>query len=354
MTERVASDDRSSEGPTAHSIEISIFSIMSALLRWRKRIAIYAVGGAALGLSYGLLSTRQYVSAVSFIPQTSNDQSATGGLALAASQFGIRMPNSGGGWGPPIYAELLQSRGLLEQIALDTLIVVEEGNKRVPVMELLKVKETVPAERLEKGISLLRTVIQASEDKKLGAVRVVVKTKWPSVSFALSQKVVASMNTFNLKSRQSQARAEREFVEGQAQEAERALRKAEDRMQDFLQSNRVIASPALKYENDRLQRDITLRQQAYTSLLQSHAEARIREVRDTPVITVLEAPALPAVGEARHSIQKALMGGMLGVMLAFMLEVLAVARASNNERAGEFFDLLDSITPAFLRRRQQG
>ncbi|MCX5764081.1 MAG: hypothetical protein NTU67_05540, partial [Gemmatimonadetes bacterium] len=72
MTERVASDDRSSEG--AHSIEISIFSIMSALLRWRKRIAIYAVGGAALGLSYGLLSTRQYVSAVSFIPQTSNDQ----------------------------------------------------------------------------------------------------------------------------------------------------------------------------------------------------------------------------------------------------------------------------------------
>jgi len=182
-------------------------------------------------------------------------------------------------------------------------------------------------------------------------VQLTVTTSWPSVSYALADRLIASVNKFNTQTRQSQASAERQFVQGRAREAEIALRDAEDRMQSFLQRNRIVASPDLTFERDRLQREISLRQQAYTSLLQSQEEARIREVRDTPVITILEKPALPAVGEPRHSLSKGLMGALLGIILAVLFKAVGTARESPSERTQEFFRVLEDALPRFLRRR---
>ena len=66
-------------------------------------------------------------------------------------------------------------------------------------------------------------------------------------------------------------------------------------MRDFLQRNRndPRTSPQLALEHDRLQRRIDDASQVVTSLTQSLEQARIDEVRDTPVITVIEAPSMP-------------------------------------------------------------
>jgi len=124
----------------------------------------------------------------------------------------------------------------------------------------------------------------------------------------------------------------------------------------MLQFNRAIAnSPELGFQRDRLQREVSLRQQVYASLMQSREDAKIREVRDTPVLTVLESPRLPVVGEARNSVKKALLGGfaggMLGVLVAFFLHALAVKRRRPDEAAREFFQLIEDATPRFFRPR---
>jgi uncharacterized protein involved in exopolysaccharide biosynthesis len=186
-------------------------------------------------------------------------------------------------------------------------------------------------------------------------VKLSVTTRWPSVSLALAERLVQSVNQFNLETRKSQAAAERRFVEVQVGEAERALREAEDRLQSFLQRNRAIAdSPELGFQRDRLQREVALRQQVYTSLVQSREEARIREVRDTPVITLLEGPRLPMVGEARKSVKKGLAGGiagaMLGVLIALVVQGAAGARRASSTEAREFFQLVQEATPQLLRR----
>lgn len=332
--------------------EISLFALGSVILRWRRRIIALGLFGAMVALAAGLLSPRVYMSAATFIPQGS--EVGASGLALAASQFGIRLPTTGGGWGPPIYVELLHSRVLLEPIALDTIVVVEEGGRSVTLMDLLNVEAPTPELRVEYAVRALGKIVTASEDRKLGAVKVSVTTKWPSVSLALAERLVHGVNRFNVETRKSQAAAERQFVEAQAGEAERALREAEDRLQGFLQRNRVISSPDLGFEHDRLQRQVALRQQVYTSLLQNREEARIREVRDTPVITVLEEPRLPVVGEARNSVSKGVLGGlaggMLGVLIAFLAQGMVGARRQPSQEAREFFQLVEEATPRLLRR----
>lgn len=332
---------------------IPLLAVGSVLLRHRRMIAMLTLLGAIAGLTAGLLSRRVYASSATFIPE-GTENGAVSGLALAASQFGIKVPTSEGGWGPPIYVELLQSRSLLEPIVLER-VTIPEGHEQVTVEDLLRVDASTPALRTERAIRALRKKITASEDKRLGAVRLSVATEWPTVSLMVANRLVSGVNRFNLESRKSQAMAERRFVEGQTAEAEGALHAAEDRLRAFLQNNRGIGgSPDLALTRDRLQRDVSLRQQVYTTLVQNLEEARIREVRNTPVITVLEAPQLAVVSEPRGAVQKTLLGAVagaiLGLLIAFLRRGLLGAKQQQSEEALEFFLLMEQVTPRFLRR----
>lgn len=326
---------------------------ITLLRSWKRLIGWLGVCGLGLGLALGLLSPRLYVSAATIIPQSA--EMGMSGLAMAASQFGIQVPTSGDAWGPPIYVELLRSQALLRPIAVDTVAVIEQGGRRAAIMDLLKVRHLPPAQRAERTVVVLRKIVTAHEDKRLAGVKLSVTTRWPSVSLLLAERLVREMNRFNLETRKSQAAAERQFVEVQAAAAERALRDAEDMLQSFLQRNRSIeGSPQLAFAKERLQRDVELRQAVYTSLMQNREDARIREVRDTPVITVLESPRLPATGIPRQIAMKGVLGAslavMFGVLVAFVAEGMAGARRGSGGPFPELFRLLDAARPRFLRR----
>jgi len=333
--------------------EISLIAVASILVRQRVLILGLAVLGGVLALSASLLTKRVYASRAIFLPQTPEQPSS--GLALAASQLGFQVPTQSAGWGPPMYISLLGSRVLLEPLALDTVTVAEQGNRRVPVMDLLEISEPKGPRRVELAVKQLGSMITATEVKPLGEVQVVVATRWPSVSLQFAQKLGRSLNEFNLERRQSQAAQERRFVEARTAEAESALRDAEDRLLGFLQRNHVVSgAPELEVQRDRLQRDVNLRQQVYTALVQSREDARIREVRDTPVITVLEEPRLPLMPEPRNSLYKGVLGGLLGavlgIILALIAHVSAGARRKPSAEVNEFFRLLEQAKPRFLRR----
>lgn len=337
--------------------KLSLMALASVLLRWRRLIIALALVGGLLGLAAGLLSRRKYVASATFIPRAP-ETGGTSGLAAVAGQLGIRLPTSAGeGWGPAIYVELLRSRALLAPIAGDSIIVSEEGRKKTAVSDLLRVKGLTRALQVEYTIDALRRIISADEDKRLGAVKVAVTTRWPSVSLTLADSLVGGVNRFNLETRKSQAGAERQFVEARVTESQRALGDTEDRLKEFQQRNKVIGSPELSLQRDRLQREVTLRQQVYTSLVQNEEEVRIREVRDTPVITVLEDPRLPVLPESRKLVRKtlsgALAGAVLGVLIAFFGHGVAGAKRIESDEAREFFLLVENATPRFLRRKVQ-
>jgi uncharacterized protein involved in exopolysaccharide biosynthesis len=336
--------------------EISLIGLASVVLRWRRLILALAVAGGVIGLVKGLASTRVYKSSATFVPQGSEGPSS--GLLAAADQLGIRVPSSSGaGWGPTMYVEVLRSSAILEPVAFDTVVVAEERNRRVALLDLLEIEGETPALKADRGVKAVSGLVKSEEVKQLGGVRVSVTTRWPSVSFQLAEKLVHGVNQFNTETRQSQAAAERQFVEVQAGEAERALRVAEDRLQEFLERNRVFVSPDLVLQRDRLQREVGLRQELYTTLMQSREEARIREVRNTPVITVLEHPRMPVLGEPRGSVQKAMLGtfigGALGLLIAFIAQGVSGAKREPNEEAQEFFRLVEEATPRFIGRRRR-
>ena len=338
--------------PGTRSEELSLFAVALIVMRRRRLVGTLIAIGAAIGFGLGLATPREYQSHATFLPQ--DQQNSSNGLALAASQLRLRLPAGSSEWGPPVYVEVLQSRAVLDSITSDTITVPEQGNRHTTVAALMGVDASSSSRRLELAARALRRRMSVEELKDVGGVEVSVHTRWPSVSLALAQRLVQGVNRFNLDVRKSQAAAERQFVDGQAAQAERDLRAAEDRLQDFLQSNHSIVSPELVMARDRLQREVELRQELELSWLKNSEDARIREVRDTPVITVLEEPELPTVGLSRKVVLKTVVGALGGVLfgacIALLSHWLAAVRGTRDPEEREFLDLARSALPGFLRR----
>jgi uncharacterized protein involved in exopolysaccharide biosynthesis len=313
-------------GPEA----ISLAWILAILLRERRTIIGVTGACLVLALAVAFLRSATYTTSFSFVPEVAQDQSRSG-LAGLAGQFGVQLGSMGSQTqSPQFYGDLLSTHQLLAPIAVDSFQISAASSRRVKLSEFLGVSGPNPAVTVDRTVAILRDrVISASvAARTTGVVSVRVRTKSPEVSLAIAERVIEGLNQFNLLTRQSQAAAERKFVEERLDASRASLRASEDALQGFLQSNRQLGVD-LAFQRDRLQRDVTLRQQVAMGLAQQYEDARIREVRDTPVITVIERPILPALPDPRGRVTTVILGILAGLFLGI---VIAMAREGWNRQ----------------------
>lgn len=314
-------DTREGEG-------VSLYLILAILLRRRRLILMIAALGAIAGLVVAMLRPPTYTSSFSFLPQSTQDPNRAG-LATIAGQFGISLGALGASATPPqLYADLIMTREVLGPIA-DGSVAVSDRPAPVPLATFLEVEGGAPALVTDNTIRVLRKRVVAATvaSRTTGMVTVRARTRDPKASFELAQRLLDGLNRFNLVTRQSQARAERVFTESRLEAARASLRVAEDALQQFLQMNRQYEnSPALTFQRERLQRDVTVKQQLVTTLVQQYEDARIREVRDTPVITLIERATMPVRADPRLRGLLTLLGGLVGLGAAAFFAVVREPR----------------------------
>jgi uncharacterized protein involved in exopolysaccharide biosynthesis len=336
--------------------EISLFAVGTVLVRSRWRIGRWMFVGGALAALLVFSRPALYSASASFFPEE-YDAGTTGVAGLVASQFGTSFSSESPAESPAFYVGLLQSRELLGPIVRDTFLVQEMGGERLSFLELFKVEkveEEVAKRREEAGVEALRRMITTSVTTATGVVELSVQTEWPSVSLALATALLDGVNEFNQRMRRERASAESEFVEGRLALAGAELREAEDRLESFLGANRQFGTSALlTFEEERLQRAVIFRQQIYTALGQSYEEVRMRAVRDTPVITVVETPAVPALPESRGRLRSGLLGiilgGIFGVLVVFLSERIGLLREEGDAGVEEFLGVLGEMRDEILR-----
>ncbi len=323
----------------AASDEISLIELINVVLKNRRLVIATPLFVFLLVVGYTFLQPRTFTSSASFMLQASSGQGSL--TSSLAAQFGVSLPAEQPGQSPAFYADLLQSREILGPVVDTTYVVASAENQpRAPLSGIFGVADENPARMREKTIAALRARISVSTDRETGVISVSTQTLWPELSRSIVQNLLEHVNRFNLESRQSQATAERVFVEARLKKVEADLREAEDALQDFLQKNRQWnEAPELAFIHDRLQRVVTMRQQIFTTLSQAYEQAQIDEVRDTPVITLVERPEEPAIPDRRRLLLKGILalmvGGMLGVFGAFGREFMVRGR---QQEANEFAD----------------
>ena len=318
--------------PSEH---VSLYALLSVLVRRWRQFALASATVLLLVLAF-VLVLGGYTAKSEFVP--SAPASNLSKFAGIAAELGFSVGAASAGPTVDFYSDLIQSRGLLAGIA-QTEYDVPHSN-RATLLELYHSKGRTPEDVLNAAVRKLRGKIAVSKDVKAGTVTVETEGSSRELAEQVNRRVLDLVNEFNLHARQSLAGAERVFVEGRLHQAQQDLDSAEGDLSRFLQNNRRYQdSPTLSFEAARLQRRVDLRQQLYLSLSQAYEEARIAEVRNTPVITIVDAPE--GSGEPRYRLLPAVAVGLalgctFALALVFGVEYLDVQRRESPEVYSEF------------------
>lgn len=341
--------------------DVRVLRLLTLLLRHRTLVVTVPAVVAVVFAAGALLVARTWTTRVSFLPTSSS--TTTSALSGLAAQFGVTLPADQPGASPAFYADLVGSQRMLRLLVADRYAVTWRrpwwkggGTERRedPLWVLLDLAEADDSARgMDEGIRYLGKHLQARTSRESGLVTVTAQMPSPELAAAVLAGMLTRVSDFNQKVRQSQASAERRFAETRVAEARVELRQAEDRLEAFLQRNRSFQnSPDLAFQHDRLSREVEMRQMVVTSLLQGYEQARIEEVRNTPLITIVDTPAPPVRPDSRGLLLRViavyLVMAVLGLSWAMLGQLLDSARTSD-PAAGLAFDEARA-RPTWVRR----
>ena len=332
--------------------EISPLELVTIVLRRRRIVIATAFVASLLSLANALGTPVEYTATASFLPR-GGEQGATSGVSGLAQQFGLSLAASGGvERSPRFYQDLLTSREIMDGLIKSRFErSTPEGVTTVDLAEHFEIKAATEEEKTARVRRYLEGVVSVTVRRETGVVTLSVRTDQAELSGSIARRLLELVSAFDVETRQSEASAEREFAAERLGHLREELSTAEDSLKLFLDENRqFLNSPQLSFEHDRLMRRVDMRQELMTAMAQEHERARIDEVRNTPVITVIDQPVPPALHNPRRRVMKMTVGMALGlvagIMMAFAREVSHRSKRANSPAYGEFAKAMRDVMAA--------
>jgi uncharacterized protein involved in exopolysaccharide biosynthesis len=283
---------------------------------------------AAIAIALSMSRPRTYQASAAFLASEPSSMSGSlGALSSVAAQLGVpaisAMASSSAGLSTQFYGDLLTSNALLHEVVTSKYAATAVGDydgkpfAGTMVEYLAGDGKTQGDKELDAMRRFTTNVLVVSVDRTTGIVRLQVRTKNRQLSALVARRLLDLVNEFNLRRRQTQAGAEREFDARRARAALDSLRSAEASLADFRATNIDFSrSPRLETRESEIQRRVALAQQIYTTIAQRYEIANIEAVRNTPVITVLDAPEGLVEARPRYTAVIALVALLVGVVIA--------------------------------------
>jgi uncharacterized protein involved in exopolysaccharide biosynthesis len=304
--------------------ESGLVELGRLVARRRRLVIAIPILAALLTGIISMLVPATYTATTSFVPEASTQTRLPANVAGLATQLGLSF-GSEASKSPKFYAEVLRSRRLMEEVLLSRY--TDPTGEHSPgdsttLLRILRVRGRDSADSLSRGVRKLDGLIVVRVSTPTNIVTLSVDAHYPTLAAAVANRFIAYLNAFNTQARQSQAGEQRRFVEQRVTEGERELRSAEGDLRVFYERNRSWQqSPQLTFEEGRLRRQVEVRQEVYLTLKREYEMARIQEVNDTPVITVIDAAAPPT----KKSKPKRLLLVSIALVVGAMLSVFWVA-----------------------------
>uniref|UniRef100_A0A7V2F6I7 Lipopolysaccharide biosynthesis protein n=1 Tax=Rhodothermus marinus TaxID=29549 RepID=A0A7V2F6I7_RHOMR len=307
---------------SAEADEISLLDLGVAIARQRRVIVVSVLAALVLGVVVALLMPRSYVAEAKLAPSTSPSSS---GALSALRSFGLSI----GGEevvSPSVYPDIVQSPDFLLALARDTFYIAEEGRRmtlveyygkeswlaylnplrwlrgsaRAPVQDLYSGVIVLPTEEEYAAIRELRSVLSASQKTGGGLLRdmpgVIVlraESKDPYLSAALVERAIWHLQAAVNRIKTEKARQDLRFLEQKFAQVEAELRQAENELARFLDANRNPQTAQLRAEMERLQRQLSFKEQLYRELQIQKTQAEIQVQKEAPVLSIVQPPVPP-------------------------------------------------------------
>ncbi len=308
---------------------IDLMEIAANLWNNRKKLLIWSVCGAVLGLIVAFSIPREYTTTVKLAPETNDNKGGAGGLGALASMAGISMSSGGSdALYPMLYPDVVKSVPFLTGL-LDMKVETEDDGRKLTVTQyveedirspwwgaitgapfkLLAMLRSSGDDAIEKNhkldnfrltprendlVETLSARISASVDPKTSVISVSVTMQDPLVSAELADSVVERLKEFITDYRTNKARQDLAYAEKLNEEAQQKYYAAQQRYANYLDRNQGIVLRSAQVERERLENEVSLAFNVYNSTCQlvQRGQAKVQETM--PVYAVITPATVPS------------------------------------------------------------
>ncbi len=269
--------------------DIDLSRIMATLRRDSRRLIAFVISVTAAALVYALLAPPYFTSTATLYPAAPIDDSPFGQFRGIASDLGL----ASGGHQPDIrIPDVLKSHRLRKR-TVEAMWKTRHHPHPVDLMTYWGWADRDRTSATDKATRRLDRLIHVSESTT-GLIQVSVDMPEPALAKDIVAFLIESAQSYIHEEYRSSASLNRSFIEERLAETRGELREAEDSLKLFLDANRrIVDSPTLQLEYDRLVREVEVCQEVFITLRQQNEVAKIAEVRETPAINLLDPPGIP-------------------------------------------------------------
>ena len=192
-----------------------------------------------------------------------------------------------------MFPNVLTSRFLSEQILNKRCDFTFKGKAKS-----LTLSEFLDAENTDLALKALKEIVNIEVDRRTGILKLSVTTDYPEFSSAVVKNYLALLNDYNVNYRQSKARENEKFIAKRTVEASAELVLAENALEEFRAQNMNYTSsynPELLKEHARLERDQTVKETIYLTLVKKHEMSKLEAAKDVPIVQVLDNGFVPEI-----------------------------------------------------------
>ncbi len=370
--------------------EVALLDILLVLARHKTLIVRTVLVFTLLGVTYALRAPEEFTSEARVVREAQQEGggSLPGGISSGAlSGFGINLGGSASGLTPAAFPDVLTSREVRLAVVQDTfrfpgaerqMTFVNYVNRPpgalstvldytlwlpwtlkgwigqavsgspVPAGTTDSGEPLIPNEEEDEALKSISEKISSSVDEETGLMTISVTAAGPQLASKLAGSFLDHFATRVRQIRTEKVRERLEFVEGRFKEAEQDLEDAEERLAQFLERNQNPTTATLQFRRDRLQRQVSFKEQLYSELQSQLTQTRLDLQQRQPVVTVVEEPVPPKQRSAPNRtlmvLLSLMLGGLLGAGAAFVSAFLENVQG-NDEDQQKLDEIRKSLIP---------
>ena len=314
--------------------EENIFFYLKIIYKHKNLVAIITSIFVIAALIYVLVIPPTFTSYVTLLPTYESEQAGQlSYLRNLAGQFGLtNIPEKNVS---ELFPEVIKSKTLQHEI-LQTKFKFQ-GDSLI----LLDIFETQGEDlntRLYYGYITLNEMISVSRDIRTSITKLEVSSKFPVLAADIASAIVKELDIYNRQQRTSKAKENRQFIENRLRETEDSLNVADLKLTEFYDNNKggyinaYQNSPELKMEQQKLLREQKKWEEIYVRLVGEYEIAKIQEVRDAPIINVLDKARVPVVKSAPKRALTVLLSLIVGINVGIVVAFIQESRLKNREK----------------------
>lgn len=311
--------------------EIDLLELAAKLWQQRRKLLIWSICGAVVGLVIAFSIPKEYATSVKLSPEVNDTKGGGGSLGALASMAGLSTGSSSGADAvyPMLYPDVVSSVPFLTSLFDVHVTTKGEGKEKgrtVTVAEYLEedtkgpwwgavmglpfkliglFKSDEPAEEghklntfqltpdESKMVEALSQRVTASVDAKTSVITIDVKMQDPVVSAMLADTVVSRLQEYITDYRTSKARKDLQYAEKLNEEAKQNYYKAQQRYADYLDRNQGLAFHSGQTVRERLENETQLAFGLYNQTAQQVQKAQAKVQENTPVYAVVSPATVP-------------------------------------------------------------